>query len=74
MGKINLGTRKRPLSFWSHMEYEQMRQIVAQSTSTTQTAQAFRNAFGISAPSRREKPVDYERLMRQRIGALDRGR
>lgn len=53
------------------MTYREMRQIVADNTSTTQTAQAFRKAFGLPQcqPKHRE---NYKRLMSQRIGALDR--
>lgn len=65
------------------MQYAEMLLLVAQSTSRTQVADAFRRAFGVpplpDAPPRRRRRrnrdrTDYGALMRQRTGALDRGR
>lgn len=63
-----------------HVTYEQMREAVASCDAATQTADAFRRAFGL--PIRASKPkrqklrdrTDYEKLMRQRYGVMVRAR
>lgn len=63
------------------MERDELRAAVAANGSLTAMADAFRRAFGIERRQRPEpgrEPDDgldmYRRLMKQRYGAMDRGR
>lgn len=77
------GLRVRPFSFGGAMDYNKLRMAVIRNDSDTYMADCFRRAFNVPtadhAPRRPKKAKVRDRrydgarkLMRQRIGALDR--